>query len=147
VRKAADAGIEIGSHGLRHVSLRGMAESGLTAEAEESRAILAETTGQEIAGFCYPYGHIDEPAVAAVQAAGYGYGCAIWRSASTGAHALPRVYVGDADGPLRLWAKAARHWLTWDYRGPGAARLGRLAASGGPASADASEASGIQQLA
>jgi peptidoglycan/xylan/chitin deacetylase (PgdA/CDA1 family) len=147
VRKAADAGIEIGSHGLRHVSLRGMAEAGLTAEAEESRAILAETTGQEIASFCYPYGHVDDSAVAAVQAAGYSYGCAIWRSASTGAHALPRVYVGDADGPLRLWAKRSRHWLTWDYRGLGAAWLGRIVASGGKASTDASEPSGIQQLA
>jgi peptidoglycan/xylan/chitin deacetylase (PgdA/CDA1 family) len=40
VRRAVDAGIEIGSHGLRHVSLPGMAERALAAEAEESRAIL-----------------------------------------------------------------------------------------------------------
>lgn len=129
LRRAADAGIEIGSHGLRHVSLRGMPEADLIAEAEESRAILTETIDREISGFCYPYGHLDEAAVAAVQRAGYRYGCAIWRSPSTGPYALPRVFVGDADGSMRLWAKGARHWLTWDYRGPGASRLGRLVGS------------------
>ncbi len=96
VRKAADAGIEIGSHGLRHVSLPGLAEAGLAAEAAQSRAILTETIDRDVTGFCYPYGHIDASSVAAVQQAGYAYGCAIWRSASTGPHALPRVYVGEA---------------------------------------------------
>ncbi|MFY9932589.1 MAG: polysaccharide deacetylase family protein [Streptosporangiaceae bacterium] len=146
VRRAADAGIEIGSHGLRHASLRGMAAADLIAEAEESRAILTETIGREISGFCYPYGHLDETAVTAVQQAGYSYGCAIWRSPSTGPHALPRVYVGNADGSLRLWAKSARRWLTWDYRGPGAARLGRLAGTGPATSQDAATAGGLQQL-
>lgn len=151
VRRAADAGIEIGSHGLRHTSLRGMATAELIAEAEESRAILTATIDREISGFCYPYGHLDEEAVVAVRRAGYAYGCAIWGSASTGTHALPRVYVGDSDGSARLWAKGARHWLTWDYRGPGAARFGRLAGSaaerGGPTSKDAPPAGGIQHMA
>lgn len=146
VRKAADAGIEIGSHGLRHVSLPGLAQTALAAEAAESRAILTEAIGRDVTGFCYPYGHIDASSVTAVQQAGYSYGCAIWRSASTGPHALPRVYVGEADGALRLWAKGARHWLTWDYRGPGAARLSRITASGGRGGADDTPI-GIQQLA
>ncbi len=146
VRKAADAGIEIGSHGLRHVSLPGLAEAGLAAEAAESRAILKETIDRDVTGFCYPYGHTDASSVAAVQQAGYAYGCAIWRSASTGPHALPRVYVGDADGSLRLWAKGARHWLAWDYRGPGAGRLGRITA-GGEKDRPGNTPSRIQQLA
>ena len=45
------------------------------------------------------------------------YGCAIWPPARTGRRALPRSYLGDADGPARLWAKAARHRLTRAYRG------------------------------
>jgi peptidoglycan/xylan/chitin deacetylase (PgdA/CDA1 family) len=146
VRKAADAGIEIGSHGLRHVSLPGMPAAELAVETGESRAILKEASGQDIAGFCYPYGHIDEAAVAAVQTAGYSYGCAIWRSASTGPHALPRTYVGDADGSLRLWAKGVRHWLAWDYRGPGAERLGQIASPGGEAVPSVTGASGIQHF-
>ena len=145
VRKAADAGIEIGSHGLRHISLPGLAEAVLAAEAAESRAILTEMTGRDVTGFCYPYGHLDASSVTAVQQAGYSYGCAIWRSASTGPHALPRVYVGEADGSLRLWAKGARHWLAWDYRGPGAARLSRITASGGRNRPD-DPPIGIQQL-
>jgi hypothetical protein len=44
-----------------------------------------------------------------VRAAGYHYGCAIWRSPLTGLHALPRTYIGDRDGPLRLLAKWHRH--------------------------------------
>ena len=146
VRRAADAGIEIGSHGLRHTSLRGLAETDLIAEAEQSRAILTKTVDREITGFCYPYGHLDDAAVAAVQRAGYSYGCAIWRSPSTGPHALPRVYVGDADGSARLWAKSARHWLAWDYRGPGATRLSRLAGTGPATSKDAPVTAGLQQL-
>jgi hypothetical protein len=49
--------------------------------------------------------------VEAVRAAGYDYGCAIRRCAETARHALPRTYVGAADGSARLWAKWARHLL------------------------------------
>lgn len=128
VRAAAEAGIEIGSHGMQHVSLPGLADDELATEARRSRAILQQVSGQQVAGFCYPYGHLDDRAVAAVQAAGYSYGCAIWRSPATGAHAIPRFFVGEPDTSWRLWAKGLRHWLSWDYRGPGAARLsGRIA--------------------
>jgi peptidoglycan/xylan/chitin deacetylase (PgdA/CDA1 family) len=116
VRQVADAGIEIGSHGLRHQSLPGAAGPALTAEVENSRVVLQGVSGQPVAGFCYPYGDVDERVVAGVRGAGYEYGCAIWPCAQTGRHALPRTYVGDADSPRRLWAKAIRHRLTWDYR-------------------------------
>ena len=132
VRRAADAGIEIGSHGLRHVSLPGMAEAALAAEAEESRAILTETTGRDVIGFCYPYGHIDDSSMAAIQAAGYSYGCAIWRSASTGPHALPRVYVGDADAPAAPVGQRRPALAGMGLPGPGCGAPGpRWLASGG----------------
>ncbi len=115
VRRVADEGMEIGSHGLRHVRLPA-AGTDLAEEAEASRDILRRLTGQPVAGFCYPYGAVDAAAVGAVRAAGYDYGCAIWPSAYTGRHALPRSYVGDADGPSRLRAKGMRHWLTWAGR-------------------------------
>jgi peptidoglycan/xylan/chitin deacetylase (PgdA/CDA1 family) len=111
IRHAVARGMEIGSHGRRHVSLTSIGEGELTAEVSGSRAVLQEVSGQEIAGFCYPYGHLDAPAVKAVRAAGYHYGCAIWRSQLTGLHALPRTYVGDRDGSLRLLAKWYRHRL------------------------------------
>ncbi len=115
VRDAAAAGVEIGSHGLRHVSLPGSSDPALAEEIEHSRGVLQDISGQDVRGFCYPYGHLDEPVLARVRAAGYDYGCAIWRSELTGRHALPRTYVGAADSPLRLRAKALRHRLTWDY--------------------------------
>lgn len=126
VREVADAGMEIGSHGMHHVSLVSADDEVLTAETEQSRRILREVSGQDITGFCYPYGDIDGRAVDRVRAAGYAYGCAIWRSDFTGRHALPRTYIGDSDAGARLWAKGARHWLRWDYRGPGAPRPVRL---------------------
>ena len=67
--------------------------------------------------FCYPYGDADMHVVDAVRTAGYSYGCAIWRGEHTSQHALPRTYVGDADSPWRLWAKAIKHRVTWDYAG------------------------------
>ena len=147
VRQAADAGIEIGSHGLQHVSLPGVTHDTLTAETENSRAVLQAASGQPVTGFCYPYGHLDGRTVDAVRAAGYSYGCAIWRSAHSGQHALPRIYVGNSDTSARLWAKGLRYWLTWCYRGPAAgAMASRLAGPdrgvpaagpGGPARAEA----------
>ncbi|MGH4003769.1 MAG: polysaccharide deacetylase family protein [Pseudonocardiaceae bacterium] len=116
IRHAAASGMEIGSHGLRHVSLTSLGGGSdvldvLTAEVSGSRAILQEVSGQEVSGFCYPYGHVDATAVNAVRAAGYRYGCAIWPSNLTGLHALPRTYIGDRDGSLRLLAKWYRHQL------------------------------------
>ncbi len=111
IRHAAASGMEIGSHGLRHVSLVAASGDALTAEVLESRAILQEVSGQEVSGFCYPYGHVDAAVVNAVRAAGYRYGCAIWPSHLTGLHALPRTYVGDRDGSVRLLAKWYRHQL------------------------------------
>ena len=123
VRQVADAGIEIGSHGLRHVSLPKAPESALAEEIDGSRRALQDVSGQDVPGFCYPYGDIDAAVMEGVRAAGYGYGCAIWPSGYTGQHALPRTFIGESDSSPRLWAKGLRHWLTWDYRGPGARRF------------------------
>jgi peptidoglycan/xylan/chitin deacetylase (PgdA/CDA1 family) len=112
VRDLARAGIEIGSHGLRHVRLAA-ARDVLAEEVGGSRRILQEITGEPVGGFCYPYGDLDSAAVARVRDTGYDYGCAIWASEHTSRHALPRTYVGEADTAPRLWAKAARHRLAW----------------------------------
>jgi peptidoglycan/xylan/chitin deacetylase (PgdA/CDA1 family) len=115
VRQAADAGIEIGSHGLRHISLPTAPAAALGAEAAESRAILHAVSGQDVAGFCYPWGYVDATTVDAVQAAGYSYGCAIWRSPETGVFSIPRAFVDDNDNCVHLIAKEVKHLLTWGY--------------------------------
>ena len=112
VRTAAAAGIEIGSHGLRHVSLNQATDLALSREQRLSRQILQDITGSAISGFCYPYGHFSSRVVNGVQEAGYEYACATGASGLTGRYALPRVYVGDSDGGARLRAKWLRHRLT-----------------------------------
>ena len=121
VRDLAQAGIEIGSHGLHHVRLPAARQT-LAEEVGGSRRILQDVTGEPVGGFCYPYGDLDAGAVARVRETGYDYGCAIWPSEYTSRHALPRTYIGEADTAPRLWAKRARHRLTWRQRTGGETR-------------------------
>ncbi len=97
VREVASAGMEIASHGLRHVSLVSATDEELAAEAGESRQILREVSGQGVDGFCYPYGHIDGRVMDRVRTAGYAYGCAIWRSDSP---AITRCHVPSSGNPI-----------------------------------------------
>jgi peptidoglycan/xylan/chitin deacetylase (PgdA/CDA1 family) len=112
VREMARTGVEIGSHGLEHVSLLKADDARLNAETWRSRGILQELLGQQIRGFCYPYGHVDARVVQAVRAAGYDYACAVGPSPDIGRHAIPRTYVHDRDGTWRLDAKRIVSKLT-----------------------------------
>ncbi|MGI5454932.1 polysaccharide deacetylase family protein [Streptomyces sp. CA-249302] len=111
IRHAATEGIEIGSHGLTHLDLTKADDATLEAEVYESRAVLEELTGAQVAGFCYPYGTIDERAVDAVRDAGYAYACAIDPGPLNGPHALPRVHIGQNDHAGRLFLKHRLHRL------------------------------------
>jgi peptidoglycan/xylan/chitin deacetylase (PgdA/CDA1 family) len=111
VRVIADAGLEIGSHGLAHRALPDTSDAMLTDEVAGSRAILSALLGGDIDGFCYPYGAVGPREVAAVRAAGYDYACAVGASIVDRRYAIPRVFIGDRDGPLRLSAKVIRHRL------------------------------------
>ncbi|GAA2234679.1 MULTISPECIES: polysaccharide deacetylase family protein [Kitasatospora] len=111
VTELAAAGWEIGSHGLSHRALPGLPADVLAEQTRESRRALEGLVGGPVTGFCYPYGAIDPPAVLAVRDAGYHYACAIQHGALTSRFALPRSYVGERDGALRLLAKQGRHRL------------------------------------
>lgn len=108
IRELAAAGMEIGSHGLRHRDLTVVHDVTLTAEVRGSRRRLADLTGTEPDGFCYPYGALDARALLAVRGAGYGYACAVDPGPLAGRYALPRTYIGEADTGPRLHAK---RWL------------------------------------
>ena len=112
VRRAADAGMEIGSHSLNHVRLPEIDAAELQHEVSDSRRLLAELIGRDVTGFCYPYGAVGEREVQAVRAAGYDYACSVQSSPLDGRHALPRAFIGDRDSSPRLFAKVARHRLT-----------------------------------
>lgn len=111
IRRAAAAGVEIGSHGLTHVDLTRADDPTLAAETAGSRALLSRLTGAPVDGFCYPYGTLDRRTVDAVRNAGYTYACAIDPGALAGPHALPRVHVGQRDTPVRLFLKYRLHRL------------------------------------
>lgn len=128
VRSAATAGVEIGSHGMRHVSLPSTADDDLASEVSESRRILQAVSGQEVRGFCYPFGEHDARVLHRAQTSGYDYACATACSRFTSDFALPRIYVGNGDSPARLWAKATRYWLRWEYGGPGSQAIATVSA-------------------
>lgn len=135
IRRAAAAGMEIGSHGLHHVDLVALADraggpgsaggtggtsgthsavgtaDALLAETRHSRELIEEITGNRVEGFCYPYGKVDARVVRAVRKAGYRHACAIDPGPLSSAFALPRVHLGEADTAWRLTAKRVLHPL------------------------------------
>jgi peptidoglycan/xylan/chitin deacetylase (PgdA/CDA1 family) len=110
LRTVVAAGMEIGSHSLAHVRLP--AADDLPDQVVRSREILADLSGQDVTGFCYPYGAVGAREVEAVRAAGYDYACAVQPTPVVGRHAIPRTFIGDRDAAPRLYAKLARHRLT-----------------------------------
>lgn len=106
VDELATAGLEIGSHSANHVRLAGLPPDRLREEVRSSRDRLGALLGAAPRGFAYPYGSMDAAARAAVAHAGYGYACAVDAPRSSlGLMALPRMYVGQRDNALRLFAK------------------------------------------
>jgi len=109
IRDVAAAGMEVASHGLRHIRLPAANDATLLAETARSREILEMTTKQQVTGFCYPYGDLNGRAVTAVRNSGYSYGCAVADSDFRGDYAIPRTYIGERDTEPRLAAKWLRH--------------------------------------
>lgn len=112
LRAAAEAGMEVASHGMVHARLPELDDEGLAHEVSDSRGALADVLGQPVDGFAYPFGALGVREVAAASAAGYGYACAVdlkGRGQGPGRFSLPRSYAGQRDGALRLMAKRVRH--------------------------------------
>jgi peptidoglycan/xylan/chitin deacetylase (PgdA/CDA1 family) len=106
VRELAAAGMEIGSHGVTHLPLADAAPDQLKAEVSESKASLAELLGTPIRGFAYPHGSMDTAARRAVRDAGYDYACAVMTPMTElGFMALPRMFIAECDGDIRMAAK------------------------------------------
>ncbi|MDQ0792103.1 polysaccharide deacetylase family protein [Streptomyces sp. B1I3] len=111
IRAVAEAGMEIGSHGMLHRDLTALPDDALRAETHGSREELRRITGTAPAGFCYPYGTADRRVLQSVREAGYAYGCALVPGSLAGPLALPRTHVSHADRGGRLRAKELRHRL------------------------------------
>jgi peptidoglycan/xylan/chitin deacetylase (PgdA/CDA1 family) len=115
LRAVADFGMEVGSHGVRHLSLPEASCQQVQDELKHSRFILEDIVQRDVKGFAYPYGNAGPRDIAEVKVAGYEYACHI-RPAEPSRHALARTYVGERDRGLRLRAKVLRHELRWMVR-------------------------------
>jgi peptidoglycan/xylan/chitin deacetylase (PgdA/CDA1 family) len=110
VRELSKRGIEIASHGARHIRLPGLSSQALDQEVSESRQVLGDIIGEEVKNFCYPYGNLDSRVIEAVQRAGYAHACTalegVWWD---NPYAIPRIFVGKKDGLIKLRVKL------WSY--------------------------------
>ena len=99
-------GMEVGSHSMTHADLAALDLETRDQEIAGSRQVLSEILGEEVKGFCYPYGSLDSAAVVAARRAGYAYACG-WRKrrGEADVHDLPRIPMSHRDHLLRLAAK------------------------------------------
>ncbi|MFF2536397.1 polysaccharide deacetylase family protein [Streptomyces cyaneofuscatus] len=132
IRRVAEAGMEVGSHGLLHQDLTTLADEELRQETVRSRELIADLTGTLPEGFCYPYGTLDRRVAEAVRVAGYGYGCALAPGPLLSRFALPRTHISQADRGVRLWAKDLRHGLRHGAVPGAGARTAAPVRAGGP---------------
>lgn len=117
VREVSERGMEVGSHSMSHARLHGLRLEALELEVGESRRVLSEVTGEAVEGFCYPYGSLDSRAVEAAREAGYSYACAYKARVTRDSYDLPRAFVGERDGTLRLAVKLlVNSKLSWTPR-------------------------------
>jgi hypothetical protein len=101
VRELAEAGVEIGSHGMSHAILTRVDVARAAEEIESSRRRLADELGSEPVSFAYPNGDWNPTVAALVREAGYqravvtdaGFGDA--RAAAEGAFAVPRKNLAE----------------------------------------------------
>lgn len=105
IREISRRGIEVGSHTMSHIRLSEVGTEVLEREIFRSRQVLDEVLGEAVEGFCYPYGDLDLEAAESVQRAGYSYACAYKERVEETAYDIPRIFVGEKDGWLRLMLK------------------------------------------
>lgn len=118
LRKWRDRGLDVGSHSMSHLDLRGAETAVLEREIVGSRQRLEDILGQSICDFCYPFAYHDAAARDFVQATGY-------RVAYAGEppvdelFAVPRMMIYPIDSEARFARKVSGYyyWLSaWHHR-------------------------------
>ncbi|MBI4521600.1 MAG: polysaccharide deacetylase family protein [Gemmatimonadetes bacterium] len=105
LRELAHSGIEIGSHGMTHRSLRDLTESERVFELAESKRLLEEIVGNPVESFAFPYGHEFAGAETLLRSMGYGVACSTRRDNRNTArdrYALHRIMASSRTTRLRL---------------------------------------------
>jgi peptidoglycan/xylan/chitin deacetylase (PgdA/CDA1 family) len=128
LRAVRAMGIEVGAHGLDHVSLLGMSDAELRRQTAGARERLADLTGAAPRSFAYPYGDFDQRAQAAVQTAGFEVAFSVFDDA--GRYAISRVDVNATDNAssfrVKLLPGYRRWWRAMNRLGPARRTAGRL---------------------
>ena len=106
IKELAAAGFEIGSHTMTHRRLTEAPDDKLREELIDSKHVLEDIIGKEVAAFSYPYGDYDSRVLEAVVAAGYKSAVTTKLGVlvpTTGIFEIPRVNVRwNAVGPLLM---------------------------------------------
>jgi peptidoglycan/xylan/chitin deacetylase (PgdA/CDA1 family) len=106
-----ERGIEFGAHTRTHSCLPDLPDEAVAEEVESSRKELELALGTPVHTFAYPYGRLDDRAIAAVQRAGFLSACTTEpRLACLGDHPLriPRIEIKRADS---LWQFLRKVWF------------------------------------
>jgi peptidoglycan/xylan/chitin deacetylase (PgdA/CDA1 family) len=99
---AASEEVEIGAHGVTHVSLRDISLDLCRLEIERSKTTLQEQLDAPVRTFAYPFGEWSDAAVAVLRDAGFLCACTTRRGVtrpSSDPFMLPRLHVQDWDAP------------------------------------------------
>ena len=118
LRALQDAGMEIGSHSLRHRRMTELDPQAQLREAVASKGSLEDLLGAEVHSFAYPYGTFDNACVDAVRQAGYRSACTTapgWMLRDGDPFRLRRLTVFNHDtlGTFRRKLVFASHDVNW----------------------------------
>ena len=108
VKRIAERGHEVASHGIQHVPLHRLDRAAVRADLRDSRSLLSDLVGQDVAGFRAPEFSIMEEndwALEEVAAAGYRYDSSIYPIAHRryGIRSFPRGPARLTFGDRQLW--------------------------------------------
>jgi peptidoglycan/xylan/chitin deacetylase (PgdA/CDA1 family) len=95
LRELAANGIEVGAHGMEHVSMPGLSDDELRRNTKHAREALGDVLGTAPRVFAYPDGRFDARAAAAVERAGFTAAFSVKQDG--GRFGVPRVEVGPTD--------------------------------------------------
>jgi peptidoglycan/xylan/chitin deacetylase (PgdA/CDA1 family) len=103
LRRAVDAGAEIGGHSRTHRMLTALDEAAALEEAADCRRRLGEALGLDVIAFAYPHGDENEGVRRAVAEAGYRVAC----TSNGGTNAISEPTYGlrrvEIRGDMALW--------------------------------------------
>jgi len=112
VRELAAAGMEIGSHGMRHRAWRGLDDAALREEHVEARRILEEVVEQPVTQAACPFGSYDRRVLRSLRRSGYRHVYTSDRgTARTHDFLQARMSLGPHDEPATLDRIDARRSL------------------------------------